>query len=251
VGAAGSTAPIAAGASGESLRVVTVPAGARVMIDGSFQRRRSPATYGDLRVGDHAVLVEKPDYVAQQQHVRVEAGRTAQLTLKLARASEASRADAAAAEPAGPSGDDGHVEVRVEPFATFYVDGKVAKSNVVSLDVPLSPGPHTIRAVHPRLGAKEWKVTVRSGRTEHLSHNFLTSDAGRISITSGKDWAHVYFDGKDAGKTTPCVIEGLPPGTYTVSLVRDGFVVEGGEKSVTVQAGATSDVSFTLKQRKK
>ena len=245
-----STGTTAAAAAGESLRVLTVPAGARVMIDGRYQRQRAPAVYGDVGAGDHAVLVEKPEYVPQQQHVRIETGRTAQLKFKLDRASAASRADANAVDSSRLAAAEGHIQVRVVPFANFFVDDKPKSTNVPSLDVAVSPGKHTVKAVHPKLGTKEWKVDVRAGKAERLEYNFLTNSAGRISVTSGRNWAYVYLDGKSTGKTTPCVLEGLPPGPYTVSLVRTAFVVEGGEKSVTVQAGGTTEVSFALTPRK-
>ncbi len=55
-----------------------------------------------------------------------------------------------------------------------------------------------------------------------------------------------YSNGKETGKTTPCVLAGLKPGEHTISLVRQGYQVQGGAKTVTVKAGTESSVEFTL-----
>ena len=74
-----------------------------------------------------------------------------------------------------------------------------------------------------------------------------TGAPGRINIGSGEAWAWIWVDGRDTGKSTPASIE-LPPGEHTIELKRDGFVVEGGARTLRVEPGSAQTAQFRLSQ---
>jgi hypothetical protein len=214
--------------------VETDPAPAKVLVDGIVQSKRSNATFTAVAAGERSVRVEKDGYVAQEKRVTLEPGGQAKLSFILQPSATAS----------------GTLEMRVKPYASYYVDDKLEASNVTFVKVAVKPGAHTVRAVHPAFEPKEWlDVRVEPNRTRTLTHDFLASTAGSIRVTSGGVWAEVYLNGVKTGKTTPCILEGVPTGSHTVTLVREGFTVEGGPQSVTMRPGAALQVDFKLRQK--
>jgi hypothetical protein len=232
------------------LTVRSEPAGARVYIDGRAQAMRSNATFRGLKAGRHRVRVEMEGYETQRKWVTLEPGRGRRVSFTLrvpvAVAPPPARDTVAATPPAPPPRGEGTLEVTAKPFASIYVDGRLVQENMALVKVNLINGPHKVRATHPTLGTHEWSVTIRPGRTTELSHDFLATSAGTLRVTSGSVWARVFLNDEDTGKTTPCVLEGLVPGDYTLTLVREGYEVQGGARSVTVRAGQASEEEFTL-----
>jgi hypothetical protein len=217
-----------------ALGVTTDPPQAKVIVDGVTQSQRSNATFGDLPPGPHTIRVEKDGFAPQEQQVTLAAGQEEKLSFVL--------------QPA--AGANGQLEIRVTPFATFFVDGQQVDANKVSTRVSLKPGRYTVRAVHPAFAPKEWKdVLVEPNRVKTLSYDFVQgtqSKTGSLGVGCEGGWAYIYLDGRNTGKTAPGVVEGLASGTYAVSLVREGFVVEGEARTVTVKPGQRTEVSFRI-----
>ncbi|HVP14165.1 MAG TPA: serine/threonine-protein kinase [Terriglobales bacterium] len=224
-----------------SLAVSTNPADATVSIDGRAQDMHSNAVYRKLVAGRHAVKVEKSGFEPARKRVTLEAGKQAELSFVL----EALPQPAPGPPPPPAAADQATVVVSAAPFANYFVDDKPAGTNLPSITVQLLKGRHVIRAVHPTLGSREWSVNLKAGETMRLSHDFIASNSGSIRVGASV-WAYVVLDGKETGKTTPCVLVGITPGAHTISLVRRGFVVQGGPKTVTVTAGNESPVDFAL-----
>jgi tRNA A-37 threonylcarbamoyl transferase component Bud32 len=227
-------APVATTAA---LVVNTDPPQAKIIVDGVSQARRSNATLPEVAPGEHVVRVEKEGYQSQERRVTLAAGGEERMSFTL--------------QPA--VGLDGTLEIRVTPFATFFVNDKQVDANKVSTKTTLKPGRYTVRAVHPAFAPKEWSnVVIEPGKTRQLTHDFTaatTPQTGSIRVTSGGIWAYVYVNGQNTGKTTPCVISDLAAGNYAVSLFREGFAMEGNARTVTVKGGLTADVSIPIKQR--
>ena len=150
-----------------------------------------------------------------------------------------------------PSGGMATLTVTVSPFAeSFIVDGETKDRNKQTLRIQLKAGTHKIRVTHPSLGSKEFSVDLDAGESKSISHDFLAASAGTLSVSSSGGWAEIYIDGDPTGKTTPALIEGVLPGKRSVSLVRDGYTVEGGPQTVDVKAGQKASVQFKLKAKK-
>ncbi|MEO5989874.1 MAG: protein kinase [Candidatus Eisenbacteria bacterium] len=175
-------------------------------------------------------------------------------TFEQARAALASfAAKPAEPQPAPPATSAGPamLTVTVSPFAeSFIVDGETKDRNKQKLRVQLTAGKHTVRVTHPSLGSKEFIVDLDAGESKQLSHDFLSASAGSISVGSSGGWAEIYIDGDATGKTTSALLEGVLPGRHSISLVREGYTVEGGPQTVDVKAGQKASVQFKLKSKK-
>ncbi|NTV00966.1 MAG: PEGA domain-containing protein, partial [Methanoregulaceae archaeon] len=69
--------------------------------------------------------------------------------------------------------------------------------------------------------------------------------AGSIEVLSDPTGARVFLDDADTGFDTPCTLEDLPEGTYSLSVRKDGYL-EPDEQTVDVSAGKTAQVRFEL-----
>jgi hypothetical protein len=197
-----------------SLRVRTVPSGARITIDGETQPRRSNTLIDGLAPGSHVVSVAKQGYVSQSRQVDLAAASQGELSIALAPVSTSPPVETTPPPPPPPGpAKDGTLFVRVDPYASIFVDDQLKAENRVSANIALKPGRYTIRAVHPQFEPQVWTdVVVESNKTTTLTWNFETSDAGSVRIVLVGGWAAVTVDGVDSGKTAPCLIENLPIG---------------------------------------
>ena len=66
-----------------SLEITTVPAGARVYLDGADQQKATPATITNLTAGSHPYKLVLPGYTDATGNVMIEVGKTTLLTLTL------------------------------------------------------------------------------------------------------------------------------------------------------------------------
>ncbi len=231
------SAPPATASGTGSLAIATIPSGAKITIDGKLQAKKSPATLKDLPAGDVQVQIEKDGYLPQARAVKIPAGGAAQesFTLEV-------NPDAAAT-----------LDIKVKPFATYFVDDQQVAANVASAHLTLKPGIHTIRAVHPAFDPHEWKnVKIAPGKTVSLSFDFLAAAAtptgtGTIRVACDP-WGEVIVDGNHTGKFTPCEIS-LPAGNHVVAVVKDGFVLDGSPQTVALKPGPPVSVSFKMKKK--
>jgi hypothetical protein len=144
----------------------------------------------------------------------------------------------------------GTVRVNATPYAaTFSVDGKVLDENKGQFQASLPAGHHVVAVTHPNLGTREWSVEIAAGQTTTLTHDFRVS-AGSIHVSSEPTWGDIYMDGQRVGKPTPWKIEPVRPGRHEITLVRDGWTVEGGAQIVEIRPGDSKSVRFRLKEKK-
>jgi hypothetical protein len=186
---------------------------------------------------------------AQVESVKTHAARQKAVRDSMAAIKKAAALAAAAPAAPQPPAGDATVIVTVSPFANFTVDGQAKSQNAKTWRGALKPGKHTIKVEHPTLGGHEWSVELEASETKELEYDFLSAAAGTISITAEGGWAEIYLDGDKIGHPTPWVITGVLPGKHEISLVREGFTVDGGAKTVTVKAGQQANVSFKLKKK--
>lgn len=122
------------------------PAGAEVRVDGA-RAGRSPLRLRDLRPGTHEVTLSFPGYAPQTRHVLVAPGQVATLRAELAPLT-------------------GTLSVAVRPWGSIYVDGVLhARDTDLRHEIVVPIGTRVVRAVHPVLGAQEWRVEVEADRS--------------------------------------------------------------------------------------
>ncbi len=215
---------------------------------GANRTRDAQRTYEDLIARDSRFAPEPAGLTGLDRRI-YDAARSAIASRDSARAAKAPP------PPVTPTPSTGSAPatlvVRVSPFAQdFIVDGETKDQNKKQFTVQLRPGTHKIRLTHPSLGNKDITVDLDSGERKEVSHDFLAAASGSIAVSSSGGWAEIYLNGERTGKTTPAVLEGVLPGSHTISLVREGFTVDGGPQSVDVRAGQEARTAFKLKQKK-
>jgi len=214
-----------------SLEIATVPTQARISLDGKSQSRRSNATLSDVPAGDVSVKVEKDGYLPQTRTVQVQPGGSVRASFTL--------------EP-NPN-LPGTLEIKVSPYATYFVDEQQVAANVASTRQSIKPGIHSVRVVHSAFDPKEWKnIRVEPGKTLTLTYDFIAASKVTLRVTADP-WAEVVIDGQRTGKFTPFEVQ-LPTGNHTVTVLREGFSIDGGAQTVTLRSGPPVSVSFKLKK---
>ena len=176
--------------------------------------------------------VEKDGYLPQTRTVQVPSGGTARASFTFED------------NPNQPA----TLEIKVAPFATYFVDEQQVASNVGSTRLQVKPGIHSIRVVHPAFDPHEWKnIRVEPGKTVSLVFDFLAATTGKMRVTADP-WAEVVVDGKKTGKFTPCELE-LPVGTHNITVVREGFALDGSPQTVAIKGGPPVSIGFKLTKK--
>jgi hypothetical protein len=150
--------------------------------------------------------------------------------------------------PPAPAATTATIVVKVEPFADFFVDDKRVDGNKKLFRTTVTPGTHKVMVTHPSLGNREWSVTLAAGQTRELEYDF-SSLAGSITVTAEPTWGDIYMDGVRIGHTTPWTISPVPPGQHDITLVREGYVVEGGAQRVNIKVRDELTLKFRLKKK--
>jgi len=153
-----------------TVRVLTLPPGARISVDGKA-RGRSPVEVGGLFSGDpHQVRATLSGYKAATQTVTLVPGEVTEVVLDLERA--AARIQT------------GQLMVIAYPSGTLSVDGRELGPTGENATYRVAAGRRTIRVYDPVTGRQGSYVTViRPGATEVLEYTF-GSDRWRIRASN-------------------------------------------------------------------
>jgi hypothetical protein len=144
------------------------------------------------------------------------------------------------------STNPGSIAVTSTPSgASIFLDGADSGYMTPYTLTNVAPGAHTVSVRKSGyMDSVTKSVTVVTGSTTSVSFT-LTSSTGSIRVSSSPLSATIYLDGVNTGKVTTSTLTGVPTGTHTVYVVKSGYAIPIA-KSVTVVAGGTARVSFTL-----
>ena len=130
------------------LRIVTEPAGAAILLDGT-PVGTAPLVLPDVDARRHVVTASLDGREPREMAVDVIAGRDQTIRLSLAAA-------------AGP----GTLQVLAQPWGTIYIDGVLHKRNTdVMYRTELPSGTHEVRIEHPTFGTRTRQVTIEAGQS--------------------------------------------------------------------------------------
>jgi serine/threonine protein kinase len=220
-------------AEGGTLSISSRPAGAEIFLDGGARAysRKTNAVLKDVKPGIHVIRLVKSGYAPNERTVSVSAGEEARVNAELRVA----------------PGTMGTLDIEALPFAQYFVDGALRDANKGRVKLEVEAGrPHSVRIVHPVCGSKQWSsVRLEPGQVLQLKYNFQ-KDRGSIAVGHQGAWGYVELDGVRTDRTTPATLECISVGSHKVNLVREGFVVEGGVRSITVRTGERIQMSFKL-----
>jgi hypothetical protein len=206
------------------LQVSSVPAGARVTVDGQV-RGVTPLTIADLPVGEHKVVVQG-EHGAIEQAVSVEPGITASLVAPLA----------AAASPAS-----GWIALTAPVEMQVYEDGRLL-GTTRSDRIMVSAGRHQFEVVSEALGFRATRTAqVPPGKVATIA---IELPRAPVSINA-LPWAEVWIDNVRVGETPLGNLQ-VPIGPHEIVFRHPQL----GEKrhAVTVTLGTPARVSVDLRK---
>ena len=138
----------------------------------------------------------------------------------------------------------GNLTINTRPIdAEVLIDG--TRRGTTPLTLSLAPGTHTI-TVRNAGDERIVPLTIASGA--EVSHYFEMKPAepsvvvGRVSVVTDPPGVRVSVDGKARG-TSPITVTDLTPADHKVTVTSD---TGSAERTITVTAGGTSSVMFSL-----
>ncbi len=234
-----------------TLRVSSRPDGARILLDGRLYSRTTNTVLEHVKRGPHVIRLEKDGYVSEERTISVPAGGEIGVNPTLRKQPGNAATGGQAGDNVTPQAKPGKmatVRVQARPYADYFVDGEPRAKGMPSVELQLEAGRlHLIKIVHPSCGFYTWTIKApKPGQVLPPLHYDFTRDRGSITVVSPGIWADIELDGQPTGHRAPYLFDCLPAGRHTVTLVRSGFIVEGGAQTVEVSPGKNAEVKFKL-----
>lgn len=206
-----------------TLSITSIPAGAKVIIDGTDSGKTTPCTVSEVASGTHEIRLLMDNYAPSTKNVTVVDGQTSNVNVTL---------DAQFAT----------ITINSLPNATIKVNGVVVGTG--SYTANLSEGFYDIEAslASHRAATKQIEVTAKQSQTIDLKP---TPIYGSMDVMTEPMDATISINGKTFG-TTPNTIENLLVGDYDVVLTLSGY--ETVTKRVSVAEKATASVNITMQK---
>ncbi|HEY3927792.1 MAG TPA: serine/threonine-protein kinase [Candidatus Koribacter sp.] len=221
-----------------SLVVTTIPAGARVVVDGRGDMVfNTPQAIPSLPPGVHTLTITKEGYAPATRPVQITSGAKSKITVQL-------------------DFPSGFLTVISNPSTAYILIDGVSTGHVTPSQVPVAPGTHTVTL--RRMGYLEAtdSFTIHSGEQQSRSVTLLesgstpdikvTAPAGshrlfgnkvngvRVTVHTNPAGATVLINGQSVTKPTP-VDFGLNAGNYVMEIRLDGYLTL--RKTITVEDG--------------
>jgi hypothetical protein len=211
-----------------SLSITSRPEGAEVYLDDEF-RGRTPLTLEELAPGSYQLKVILGGYQEWSKNVVVRAGVITSVTAELTALPPLTGSLSITSEP---------------PGADVYINDDFRGRTPLTLE-DLATGSYRLKVTLE--GYEDWErtVVVRAGVITSVMAELTTlpPPTGSLSITSRPEGAEVYLDDDFRGRT-PLTLENLPPGSYRLKVILEGY--EDWERSVVVRAGVITSVMAEL-----
>jgi hypothetical protein len=197
--------------TGSRLTLTSHPTGAAVAIDGK-EIGITPWS-GEIRPGNHKVLVASKGFVKEERIVQVQPNRDADVTFALNR------------EP-GP----GKLHVETEPpEAMVSIDGQQVGTSPYTGEV--APGDHQLDVGNDGYKTIAQQLTIDPGQQLSLKLALQPSLAGQvpplIAVASDPQGAQLFVDGKLVGPT-PIKVRSTP-GPHEIKLMLEGYTTRTGK----------------------
>jgi hypothetical protein len=227
------------------LRILSVPLGAAVNVDGKAQGS-TPITLPEVSPGVHTVTLTKAGYRAETRNIDVERGKRAQVSAVLVSSLAI-------------------ITVNSTPVgASVVVDGtETGKLTPTQVQVP--EGSHKVTLKLQGWRNAETSVTLKPGETYSYAPE-LSRDTGKLGffrkvfgpgdaaankgtliIRTRPTGATVLIDGNALPKKTPIPRAPMEPGKYHLTIKLQGYKTI--ERDVTIAKGQVVDLSGTTLEK--
>lgn len=238
-----------------SLRVTSVPTGAKISLDGRQTGQVTPSTIGNLKIGSsYSVRLDLEGYKSSslKKNMKKENDTLYAKLVPLTPEPIPPPVSKPPPEPEPtptpepePKNQDerkpGKVRIASTPSgADVFINSE--HKGQTPLTVPVPPG--SVNVLVSKDGARVSRtITVKPGQTVSLGDLNLGSAFGEVSIQTDPPRAQVTFDGQTIPAPTPVTIRKVTAGrqhNFTVSLpgyhsVSKSFSMDGGSKSFRIE----------------
>ena len=205
-----------------NLSVTSDPPGATVLIDNIYSGT-TPFNNDSLKENYYSITVKKAGFKDWSNgKYQIKSGNNS-LDVRLEPLNVALKRDAA-------------LILNIQPMGSIYVDGDLVsfdsnnptRTNVIA-------GSHNIKFVSKQFGNKEINVDLKNKESRQLTCYFRK----QINIQSLNEngdaiWGVIYINGEKTEKTTPTDMM-LGPGTYQISLKKNGYETKEQVITVTIE----------------
>jgi hypothetical protein len=109
---------------------------------------------------------------------------------------------------------------------------------------------YIIKVEHPTLGLWKKTVQVKGNDDTNVIVNFTQEVPIQIKAVDAEDnpvSGEIFVDGKKSGRSTPGDIS-LRVGLHKISVLKDGYSADGGEKEILIDTGIKNSLTFILKK---
>jgi tetratricopeptide (TPR) repeat protein len=197
--------------TGSRITLTSTPTGASFTIDGK-QAGITPWS-GDIRPGNHKVVVSAAGYAKEERIVQVQPSRDSDVTFALNRA---------------PGPGKLHIETE-PPEATVSIDNVQVGTSPYSGEI--APGDHQLTVASEGYKTIAQVVSLEPNQALSLKLALQAAQAGQvpplIAVASDPGGASLFVDGKLMGSTP--VKARSTPGPHEIKLALDGYVTRTGK----------------------
>lgn len=224
--------------------ITSIPGDADVWINGR-QVGRTPYTLEEAAPGRLAIVLQKEGYEDWERRQELVPGEIYTIAATLQRAAGDDGGNDRSTPP--PRTSTGTLTVEADAGGRLAVDGRpVSASGPLTLET----GTHTVTCGEPPHHA-ETSVTVAARRSHVVTCYFRSSVNVVTTMADGTStWASIWINGESRG-LAPSELK-LDPGTYRISVQRDGFDVLDEEKTLVLKPGfepQTYPLAFQIKKK--
>ncbi|MBO5791593.1 MAG: PEGA domain-containing protein [Lentisphaeria bacterium] len=204
-----------------SVLIRSTPSGANVTMQGKSMGL-TPLVIRDLEAGEYSAELSMRGYASAPVSWKIDSERPVAVTGNL-------------------DSNQGILVISSAPSrARVIIDGNEVGETPFTLERP--EGKYVIRLERSGCNPEERNVRIARKAKRRL-HIKLGEKPGAIQVTSLPDGAELFINGAKRG-VTPCTVEALEPGDYTLKLIRKGF--DPVEKSIRILAGVTEKMHYPL-----
>jgi serine/threonine protein kinase len=210
------------------------PLSADVFIDGNLVSTENKAVnqLKNISPGEHQIEISQDGYSTHSETILVTKNETANVTAELARL-------------------EGELSIQVRPWGSIYIDDQLQKKSVdIRHKVTLPVKEYMVRVMHPTLGVWQRPVTVLENKTTEVTVNFtknITVEISAVDEDGNAVFGDIHVDGENIGKKTPGKIT-LRTGIHQISVIKEGYTISNGNRTICVDEQLDSPLKFTLKK---
>ena len=128
--------------------------------------------------------------------------------------------------------------------ATILIDGATT-GDTTPAELLLPVGSHTVAVTRSGFQITPVIRTVNVPPGQRVQAGFTLAELGELTVTSTPAGAAIFLDGEDSGEVTPHTFT-LVVGEHTVDVALDGYVADGGGRTIDLAPDGTPPVDFGM-----